>query len=140
MGAFFWAIVAAGIWGLVPILEKIGLSQVQPLVGLFYRCLGVFVGLIILPIFFLKGQQIRSVDLKSVMLLALGGFLASFVAQIAFYRALKTGEVSRVVPISGSYPFLAFLLGVMLLGESISFGKLTGVVLVIVGIWLLKIS
>lgn len=140
MSAFWWAAVAACIWGFVPILEKLGLTKVDPLVGLFYRCLGVLVGIVILPIFFLKPAQIKSVDMRSALYLIAAGFLASFIAQIAFYNGLKLGEVSKVVPISGSYPFLTFLLGILLFGESMTAVKLIGVLLVVAGIWVLKVA
>ena len=123
MNAFSWAVAAAVIWGVVPLLEKSGLARAHPLAGLFYRCVGVLIGIVILSLFMVKPQDIKAVDMKSAVYLVLGGFLASFVAQICFYNALKLGEVSRVVPISGSYPFLTFILGVFLLGESLPRSK-----------------
>jgi len=140
MNEFTWAILAAFIWGIVPLLEKLGLAKVAPLAGLFYRCCGVLIGLFLLGAFIVKPQEIKSVDLKSILLLALGGFLASFVAQICFYNGLKIGDISKVVPISGTYPLIAFILGVLFLGESITLTKMLGVVFVILGIWALKIG
>lgn len=135
---FYWALFAAFIWGIAPILEKLGLGSVAPAAGLFYRCLGVLLGLLVLVIFIVKPEEIRSVDLRSAMLLAMGGFLASFVAQIFFYNALKSGNVSAVVPLSGSYPLIAFILGVLLLGESFSYFRVFGVALIVAGIWFLR--
>ena len=54
MNAFMWALLAAFIWGIVPLLEKLGLAKVEPLVGLFYRCSGVLIGFLLLGIFILK--------------------------------------------------------------------------------------
>jgi len=138
VSSFLWALSAAGIWGVVPVLEKTGLGKIHPLVGLFYRSLGVLIGLLLLGIFVLKPQTIRSVDARSVTFLIASGFLASFAAQICFYNALKTGDVSRVVPVSGAYPLLAFLLGVVFLGETFSMTKAAGCVFIIAGIWLIK--
>jgi len=140
MNYFIWAILAAAIWGMVPLLEKIGLSKVDPLVGLFYRCLGVVLGLLVLCLFIVDTKKLKAVDFRSVLFLILGGFLASFVAQICFYQSLKLGDISKVVPISGSYPLIAFLLGVLILGESLSLYKLLGVLLVVLGIWFIKLS
>ncbi|MGD9015095.1 MAG: GRP family sugar transporter [Candidatus Omnitrophota bacterium] len=140
MNAFIWAILAAIIWGIVPLLEKSGLAKAQPLAGLFYRSLGVMIGLLLLGLFMLKPEEIKSVDSRSITFLILGGFLASFVAQICFYHSLKISEVSRVVPISGTYPLIAFILGVLFLGESINPVKIAGVLLIIIGIWALKIG
>lgn len=138
MNAYEWAILAACIWGVVPVLEKIGLNRVEPYPGLFYRCLGVLLGFLIVGTFLVKPAELKQVDLKTILLLVLSGLLASFVAQIAFYHALKLGEVSRIVPISATYPLIAFLLGVIFLGENISIQKVFGMIMVLGGVWLLK--
>ncbi|MBN2120836.1 MAG: EamA family transporter [Candidatus Omnitrophica bacterium] len=140
MGYLIWSILAALIWGIVPLIEKIGLAKIDPLVGLFYRCLGVLIGITALGIFFLKPQEIKSVDLRSAVLIVTAGIFASVIAQICFYNGLKLGEVSKVVPIAGSFPLISFILGVFFLGESLNPVKLVGVSLIIAGIWALKIS
>ena len=140
MSAFAWAALAALIWGVVPLFEKLGLAHTKPLAGLFYRCVGVVIGFVVLTLFMVKPHELRSVGLRSALLLALGGFLASFVAQICFYNGLKLGEMSRVVPISASYPFITFAIGVLLLGESLSLLKFGGVLLVVAGVWLIKLG
>lgn len=140
MNWFWWAFLTACIWGVVPLLEKTGLSHVDAIVGLFYRCTGVILGFVLLSTVMLRPQQIKSVDIRSAAWLILGGFLASFVGQLAFYQALKTGEISRVVPVSGSYPLIAFLLGVLCIGETMTPVKGAGIVLVVLGIWILKIG
>lgn len=140
MNSFYWAALAAFVWGIAPILEKSGLVKIAPMAGLFYRCLGVLLGFLILLLFIVKPEEIRTADLRSASLLVLGGFLASFIAQIFFYNALKSGSVSTVVPLSGSYPLIAFMLGVLLLGESFNIPKLIGVVLIVAGIWFLKVG
>ena len=138
MNHFYWAILAACIWGVVPIFEKMGLNNVSPFVGLFYRSLGVILGLMFLGIGFLKTDALKHVDLKTVSLLVLSGFLASFVAQICFYHGLKLGEVSKVVPIAGSFPLISFLLGVLIFKETVTPYKIAGIVFIVSGIWLLK--
>ncbi len=140
MNAFLWAVLTACIWGVVPILEKIGLTHTSPVTGLFYRSLGVFFGFVFLGFFMISPSEIRAVSLKSALFLILGGFLASFVAQLVFYHALKVGEVSKVVPISASYPLIAFLLAVLFLGESFTLMRGVGVLLIIGGIWALRLG
>ncbi|MFH1791893.1 MAG: EamA family transporter [Candidatus Omnitrophota bacterium] len=140
MSAYTWAILAAVIWGFVPLLEKAGLGSVRPLAGLFYRSIGVIIGIILLGLFFVKPQELQGVDWRSRVYLVLAGFLASFVAQIFFYHGLKIGEISRVVPISGSYPLIAFMLGILLLGESVNPVKLAGAVLVVIGLCVLRVG
>lgn len=138
MSAFGWAILTACIWGVVPILEKLGLAKIEPLTALFYRCFGVILGIILLGMFMVKPAQMKAVDLRSVMVLVLAGFLASFVANLTFYHALKIGEVSRVVPIAGTYQLVAFLLGIVIFGEALTLAKAVGVFLIVSGIWFLR--
>lgn len=138
MSAFQWAAVTACIWGIVPILEKLGLQKIEPLVGLFYRCLGILCGFVFLAFFMLRPSQIKSADVRSAAFLIAGGFLASFLGQICFYRSLKIGEISKVLPLSASYPLITFILGVAVLGESMNITKVTGAVLITIGIWVLK--
>jgi transporter family protein len=91
-----------------------------------------------LSLFVVKPQAIKSADVKTIAILILSGFLASFVAQITFYHGLKIGEVSKVVPISGSYYLVAFVLGLILFKEAVTVQKIVGMVLVAVGVWFLR--
>lgn len=138
MNAFWWAILTACIWGVVPILEKLGLAKVDPFVALFYRCLGVLLGLLFLGIFIVKPNDLKAVSPRAIIMLICAGFLASFVAQITFYHGLKIGEVSRVVPIAGMYYLIAFILGIFLLGETLTIVKGLGILLITAGVWLLR--
>lgn len=140
MDAYSWAILTALIWGFVPILEKIGLSNINPMAGVFFRSLGVVAGVAVLGFFFVKPAEIRTTDLKTIFFLVTAGFLASFLAQMTFYQALKLGDVSKIVPISASYPLITFMLGIMIFREGFSFIKCLGAAAVIVGIWAIKIG
>jgi transporter family protein len=137
MNAFLWALLASLIWGITSVIEKFVLIKVDPLPGLFYRCLGVLVGIILLGTVMVKPSQIKAVDFRSAALLIGAGFLGSFIAFIAFYKGLKMGELSLVVPVAGSFYLIAFVLGIFILGEAVTALKLLGVVFITVGIWLL---
>lgn len=139
MKAFYWAMLAALTWGCVPLIEKMGLMKINPYAGLFFRCWGVILGMVFL--FIWKSSEIKSSFSPlptGFVYLILGGFLASVVGQIFFYNALKSGEASRVVPVSGAYPLISFLLAVFLLGEQVTVAKCIGVVFVLAGVFLLK--
>jgi bacterial/archaeal transporter family protein len=139
MTPFTWALLTAITWGFVPVIEKLGLVKLNPMVGLFYRCLGVIFGIVFLLL--LKGQEIRSsfAQLHGGMALLIGGgFLASVVGQIFFYNALKAGEASKVVPLAAAYPLVSFILGVLFLSEKVSAAKITGLFLIVLGIFFLK--
>ena len=138
MTAFYWALITAGIWGVVPLLEKLGLGNGSPSYGVMVRSLGVALGLILFGWWWSPVAALRSMSWQSIVLLASGGLLASFVGQMAFYHALKTGAVSQVTPVAGAYPLVAALLGWIFLREPITLARLLGVLLIISGVWLLR--
>jgi transporter family protein len=137
--AFVWALLAAFCWGFAPLLEKIGLrGTVDPVLGVLVRSIGVILGtLCFLPMLPRLGSRLADLTPRHWIFLCLGGLTASVIGQLCFYRALKAGDMSRVVPIGASYPVLAFLLGVIFLGESFTLSKTCGIVLVMAGVYLL---
>lgn len=140
MKAFYFALMTAVVWGIVPILEKMGVTRVVvPTAGILIRSCGVIIGVSILAIFNKDAVRIAlKADSHTIFLLVLSGFMASIIGQIFFYNALKVGEASKVVPIAGTYPLVAFVLGIIFLGETLTFVKAGGVIFVILGLILLR--
>ena len=140
MNAFYFALMTAVVWGIVPILEKMGVTRiVAPLAGVLIRSCGVIIGALILGIFSKGAFKIAlKADPPTIFLLILSGLMASILGQIFFYNALKVGEASKVVPIAGTYPLISFLLGIIFLGESFTAAKAGGIVFVILGLFLLR--
>jgi len=138
MSAFAWAVLTACIWGIVPLMEKIGLGSASPTVGVTVRSFGIVLGLVIFGGLWSPWAAVRTLHWSSIVLLAGGGLLASFVGQLVFYHALKSGTVSQVTPVAGAYPLIAALLGWLVLREPITVPRLLGVVCVCAGVWLLR--
>ncbi|MGQ3684659.1 MAG: EamA family transporter [Candidatus Loosdrechtia sp.] len=138
MDAFLLALLTAFIWGSVPFLEKIGLSSVEPTAAYLVRSLGVFIGVIIVILFTPSLPSIGKMGAKPFSFLILAGVLAGFAAQVIFFKALKTGEVSKIIPITSSYPLFTFLLGWLFLSEEVTLSKMFGTLLVLGGIYLLR--
>ena len=139
MTAFWWAVVTACIWGVVPLMEKIGLGGgASPMVGVMVRSLGVLVGMLVCGWLASPWQAMRALRWPSILLLAGGGLLASFAGQMAFYRALKSGALSQVTPVAGAYPLVAAILGWWVLREPLTWSRVAGVLCVVVGVILLR--
>lgn len=138
MEAFFLALLTAFIWGFVPFLEKVGLSSVEPTAAYLVRCSGVFLGVVMIIAFTPQFPSFGKMGIKSIFFLVLAGILAGVVAQLVFYKALKTGDISRIIPVTSCYPLFSFLLGWIFLGEVITLSKVIGMLLILGGILLLK--
>lgn len=139
MTAFLWAALTACIWGVVPLMEKIGLRGASsPAAGLMVRTLGVSCGLLVFGWIWSPWSALRSFSWQTTALLAGGGFLASVIGQLAFYQALKSGGLSQVIPVAGTYPLVAALLGWVVLREPLSAARTVGVLLIVSGALLLR--
>jgi len=139
MKSYYFALLTALAWGLVPVFEKMGLAKLSPAAGIFVRCLAVSSGALILMA--LKPAilpELAKTPVKYIVLIVGGGFTANFLGQLLFYNALKDGDVSRVVPVAGAYPLIAFVMGIFILGEQITVAKTFGIGFVLLGIFLLR--
>jgi len=136
--ALLWALTAALIWGAVPLLEKWGLQQCDPIIAVFARTIGLLLGAAVCSVWWSPWDALGRMHVRSFILLGLGGFLASFVGQMAFYQALKTGHVSQVTPLAGTYPLVAVALGWLVLREPLTPGRGLGAVFIALGVMLLR--
>jgi len=134
----FLLVVATLLWGATPILEKIGLTKVDPLVGITIRSAVATVGLLILTLLLGRGRALIEVDGKGFLLFGASGVLAGALGMWAYYAALKMEATSKIVPISASYPLVTALLTVLILREGVTLPRVIGTALIVIGIWFVK--
>lgn len=130
--------VTALLWGLTPILEKLGLVRVDPLVGVTIRSAIVTAGLLILTFLLGKGRELISLDGKSILLFGASGIMAGLFGMWTYYAALKMEATSKIVPIAACYPLVTALLSALVLHEGLSLSRIIGTTLIVSGIWLVK--
>lgn len=134
----FLLITTALLWGATPIIEKIGLAKVDPLIGVTIRSLIVTVGLFLLTFLLGKGKELGSIDGKSILLFGLSGLMAGLLGMWTYYSALKVGATSKIVPIAASYPLVTTLLSMLILKEGVTLTRVIGTAFIVIGIWLVK--
>lgn len=132
-----YALLAAFLWGLAPVFEKLGLIKISPLSGLTIRTTAITIILLIIVFLANSGKEIVNVDFKTFVYLVVSGIIAGLLGMWSYFKALKYWESSRVVPIVGAYPLFAFILSLILLGEKITLQKVIGVILIVSGVVLL---
>lgn len=130
--------ITALLWGVTPILEKIGLAKVDPLIAVTVRSAIVTAGLLILTFLFGKGKALMEVDGKSLLIFGASGLMAGILGMWTYYMALKMEATSKVVPIAACYPLVTALLSVLILNEGLSVSRVIGTALIVSGIWLVK--
>ncbi|AAC07598.1 EamA family transporter [Aquifex aeolicus] len=137
--AVFWALLAAFIWGTAPIFFKLGMKGEMPtLAGIFVHNLTAtslaFIGLLLLR------ENPFAYPLKEILSVALGGILGGFLGLWVYYKAVKVGDVSIVAPVAASSPLFSTLLAYLILGEGLSFQKIIGALLIVLGVALVSAS
>jgi bacterial/archaeal transporter family protein len=131
-------IITALLWGATPIIEKIGLAKVDPLVGVTVRSAIVTIGLFIILFLMGKGRELIEVSAKNVLIFGASGVMAGLLGMWTYYMALKMEATSKIVPIAASYPLVTALLGALILNEGVTLPRVIGTALIVSGIWLVK--
>ena len=134
----FWALLSALFAALTAIFAKIGLDRVDSDFATFIRTLVILVALGGILAVLGKFQAPGSIPPRSWLFLVLSG-LATGASWICYFRALKLGPASLVVPLDKFSVVLVALLGVAFLGERLDLRQWLGVALVTAGVVVLAI-
>lgn len=129
---FLFAILSAVFAALTSILAKIGIEGVNSNLATAIRT--VVVVIMSWGMVFLTNAQggISQISKKSWIFLILSG-LATGASWLCYYRALQTGEASKVVPIDKLSVVITLILAFVFLHEEFTARSLIGCVLIGVG-------
>ncbi len=125
-------------WGITPFIEKYALQNIDPIDGLFVRCVGVF---IIFSLFYIFSGRIKNVfdmPLKNIGLFILSGILAGLVGMYFYFKVLKISPTSKIVPLASVYPLITAILGIIIFKEGIGWSRIVGTILIVIGVLLVK--
>jgi transporter family protein len=136
--SYTFAIIAMMLWGIAPVFGKLGLTQLEPLSALTLRSVLITVLLLIFVTVGGHWSGIVSASPRDIFFVGMEGLCAALFGQLAYYYALKYGEVSKVSPVVAAFPLVALMLALVILGEEITLWKVMGSVFIVVGIVLLK--
>ena len=64
----------------------------------------------------------------------LSGFLSAFIASLCWMVAMTKFQITEAYPFMSLAPAIVFILGIWLLGETFTIGKVIGLVLIILGL------
>lgn len=137
MNAFVLALFGALCWGIAPLFGKVGLRGLNPLDGIVART--VITVLFVIGLALATGfiNRVEAIPGKRWFFLATEAFLATFAGDIAYYGALKKGEIGQTAVIMAAAPLFTLWVGWYFLGEQLSPMKLIGAGLIIIGLVLI---
>lgn len=133
--AVFSAVFAA----LTSILAKIGIKNTSSNITTALRTCVVLIFSWIMV--FVTGEldALNDLTAKSLIFLALSG-IATGASWLCYFKALSLGDINKVVPVDKSSTVLSIILGILVLGESVSLPKGVGAAVIAVGTLLMSIT
>lgn len=135
---YAFAVLAMLLWGIAPIFAKLGLGKLEPLVALTVRSSIVTFVLLVYVISGGHWAGIVNASLREVVFIALEGLFGALLGQLAYYLALKHGDVSNISPVTAAFPLVALTLAIVVLGEKFTLWKIIGAVMIVTGIVMLN--
>ena len=129
---FLFALLSAVFAALTSILAKIGIGGVNSNLATAIRTI-VVVAMAWVMVFLTNAQTgLNEISKRSWIFLILSG-LATGASWLCYYRALQTGEASKVVPIDKMSVVITLVLAFLFLHEEFSVKSLVGCILIAVG-------
>ncbi|MFW5647625.1 MAG: EamA family transporter [Candidatus Alkaliphilus sp. MAG34] len=134
----FWiAIFAMVCWGIAPVFAKVGLDNLDPLPGLIIRTLTASIFALGSMGFEGSISKMKNITFITWVFIAIEALLATFIGDLAYYAAIKKGDISVVTVIMSSSPLVTILMSIIFLGEQVTMIRIIGAGLVVVGIMLI---
>ncbi len=127
-------------WGSAPLFEKIGLRGTTPLAALTIRTTLAAIVLLGASLFLGQASNLLSLSLRDYLALGVSGVLAGVLGMFTYFSLLKSGQASKIVPLTAAYPLVTALLSFLLLGEKLTPLRLLGISLTILGLIILQRS
>lgn len=124
-------------WGIAPIFGKVGLGGSDPLAALAIR---TYISAGMVTTWAIRSgamSQVADIKPKSYIFLGLEGLLAAFAGDLAYYYALKHGDVSFVTLIMSCSPVVSLIAAFLFLQERLSAARLFGSLLIVIGLVLI---
>jgi len=136
----FAAIGGAVCFGLGNVIIKWQGGKIKPYAINAIRL--VFSALVYLIIIAATGVLVStfSFDWKTALLLAGGSLIAILFGDTIFFFSQQLIGLSRAYPIAVSYPLLTYIISMIIGDEQFDYFKMLGVVLVIIGVYLIASS
>ncbi len=125
------------LWGISPIIEKVGLRKVDPLIGLWVRTFSALIGITLALLLTSSFHSFKILEKRDLFYLSLSGITAGFLGMYFYFSLLKMHQASQIVPLTATYPLVATLLGILILKEPLNLNKIIGTFLIVIGIYLL---
>ncbi|MEW6173109.1 MAG: EamA family transporter [Bacillota bacterium] len=139
MGALL-ALFAMLCWGLAPLFGKLGLFYMHSITALSIRTLIAATFILGWQMVFGEPRYFHAIPLKSLIFIGIEALLATLVGDLAYFMALKRGNINQVTLIMACSPLVTMLSAYAFLGERATGLQIMGAVLIVGGLILVGLQ
>jgi len=132
------ALLVAAVWGIAPIFEKLSLARVSPFTALTIRFMFTTGIVVVISLVSGRFKDIKNVDPMSLLWICLGGIIGGVIGLLLYFVALKQGMVTRVIPITATFPLFTAFYAYLFLHEQLTAIRVAGILLVVLGVVLIN--
>jgi transporter family protein len=136
IAVLLFAFIGMVCWGITPVFVKLGLKSLDPHIGLAIRTATTTLILSGWMISDGSFSKLGEVPFAALLFLMIEAVLATFVGDLAYFAAIKRGDVSLVAIILSCSPLVTVLISMIFLKEAVTVTRVMGAVLIIAGIFL----
>lgn len=131
-----YACASAFFAGITSILAKCGIKKTDSTVATAVRTIIVLITAIAMVFIVGSAGEIIKLSAKTWIFLVLSG-IATGASWLCYFKALKDGDINKVVPVDKSSGVLVFIFSFIFLGEEFTPLKILGVILIGAGTFLM---
>lgn len=131
-----YACASAFFAGITSILAKCGIKKTDSTVATAVRTIIVLLTAVAMVFIVGSAGEITKLSAKTWIFLVLSG-IATGASWLCYFKALKNGDINKVVPVDKSSGVLVFIFSFIFLGEEFTPLKILGVVLIGAGTFLM---
>ncbi len=132
MGWLGYALFSALFAGLVAIFGKVGMRDVDSILGTASRAVVMAVALLLLVVARQQSISFRQIPTGGWLFILLAG-LAGAASWLCYFRALELGDAARVASVDRLSMLVTILFAVTFLGERLSTAAAVGALLILAG-------
>lgn len=97
-----------------------------------------FMGIELFLVSFFTEKQfiLKPLNFNSIFVMVYLGIISSFLAYLLFYYLLRKYSIAQIMPYNFLRPIISIVFGYILLSEPITFNKIIGVIMILLGIFI----
>lgn len=129
-----FAFIGMVCWGITPLFVKLGLKDMAPQIGLAIRTATTTIILTGWMIASGTFSKLGEVSTAALIFLIIEAIIATFIGDLAYFIAIKNGQVSLVSIILSCSPLVTILFASLFLKEAVTVTQIIGSILIIGGV------